>query len=49
VQAEILLIHSEHTWAHICNPSYLGGRGKRLESLRSVRAKLARPYLKNKI
>jgi hypothetical protein len=41
------------TWlgvvAHSCNSSYLGGRGRRIESSRPAQAKLARPYLKNKI
>jgi hypothetical protein len=32
-----------------CNLSYLGGGGRRMESSRPVQAKLARPYLKNKI
>jgi hypothetical protein len=30
-----------------CNPSYLEGRGRRILSSRSVRAKLTRPYFKN--
>jgi hypothetical protein len=34
---------------HTYNPSYLGGRGRRILSLRPVWAKLARPHLKNKI
>jgi hypothetical protein len=32
-----------------CNSSYLAGRGRRIESLRSAQGKLVRPYLKNKI
>jgi hypothetical protein len=32
------------------NPSYLGGRGRRITILRPVQAKVSgRPYLKNKI
>jgi hypothetical protein len=34
---------------HTCNPSYLGGRDRRIVSLRPTLAKFARPYLKNKI
>jgi hypothetical protein len=32
---------------HTCNPSYLGGRGRKVTNLRPAQAKLARPYLKN--
>jgi hypothetical protein len=31
-----------------CHPSYLGGRGRRIERVRLAWAKLWRPYLKNK-
>jgi hypothetical protein len=31
------------------NPNYLGGRGRRIMSLRSVWAKFASSYFKNKI
>jgi hypothetical protein len=34
---------------HACNPGYLGGRSRRILSSRPARAKLVRPYLKNKI
>jgi hypothetical protein len=34
---------------NVYNPNYLGGGGRRIERLRLVQAKLARPYLKNKI
>jgi hypothetical protein len=34
--------------AHACNPSYLGGGGRRILSLRTAQTKLVRPYLKNK-
>jgi hypothetical protein len=34
---------------NICNPNYVGGRGKRITSLSAAWAKLAKPYLKNKI
>jgi hypothetical protein len=34
---------------HTCNPSNSGGRGRRILSSRQARAKLVRPYLKNKI
>jgi hypothetical protein len=34
---------------HICNPSYSGGGGRKIMSLSLIRAKLARPCLKNKI
>jgi hypothetical protein len=33
---------------HTCNPSYSGGRGKRITSSRTAWAKLVRPYLKKK-
>jgi hypothetical protein len=32
---------------HTCNSSYLGGGGRRIESLRPAQEKVARPYLKN--
>jgi hypothetical protein len=35
--------------AHICNSRYLGGRGKRIMSLRTALEKLAGAYLKNKV
>jgi hypothetical protein len=31
-----------------CNPSYMGGRNRRIRSLRKTQAKLVRPYLENK-
>jgi hypothetical protein len=34
---------------HKCNPSYSGSGGRRIESLRSVGAKLGRLYFKYKI
>jgi hypothetical protein len=34
---------------HACNPSYLGGRGRKISNLRPACAKVTRPYLKNKI
>jgi hypothetical protein len=34
---------------HACNPSYSRGGGRRITSLRPAWAKLARPYLKNKV
>jgi hypothetical protein len=34
---------------HICNPSYLGDRGRRIVSSRPALEKSGRPYLKNKI
>jgi hypothetical protein len=34
---------------HTCNPSYSGGEGRRISISRSAKAKLVRPYLKNKI
>jgi hypothetical protein len=33
---------------HTHNPNYLGGRGRRIVSLKPAWAKLARPYLKGK-
>jgi hypothetical protein len=37
-----------HGGAHTCNPSYLGGRGRRITSPMLAQTKLARSYLKNK-
>jgi hypothetical protein len=34
--------------AHACHPSYLGGRGRRIKSLRMAWSKLVRPYFKKK-
>jgi hypothetical protein len=34
---------------HACNPSYMGGRGRMMLSLRPALAKLVGLYLKNKI
>jgi hypothetical protein len=33
---------------HTCNPSYSGGRGRRISTLKSAQAKLVRLCLKNK-
>jgi hypothetical protein len=35
--------------AHVCNPSYLGGRGKKITNSRPIWAKVGRSYLINKI
>jgi hypothetical protein len=35
--------------AHMYNPSYSRGTGRKMMSLRLAQAKLARPYIKNKI
>jgi hypothetical protein len=34
--------------APACDPSYLGGRGRRMVSLRLAQVRLVRPYLKTK-